>query len=90
MTWLRQMQPGEGAVLLRDYPGEVVRIDCRRCGRPGRYRLASLIERNEPAAELSEVLTALLADCARRQGWRIQGPYGSIFPDLRARLQRGC
>jgi hypothetical protein len=49
MTWLRQMRPIDGALLVRDYPGEVVRITCTRCSRVGCYRLARLIERRAEA-----------------------------------------
>jgi hypothetical protein len=34
-----------GAFALADFPLPLVRLDCERCGRVGRYRLTGLIER---------------------------------------------
>ncbi len=82
-TWLPQRRPDQGAVLLRDHPGEVVRLDCRECSRAERYALAWLVERFGPAAGLSDVLAALSADCLRRRNWRQSGgPCGAHFRDL--------
>jgi hypothetical protein len=82
MTWLEQRQPGGDAVLLEDYPGKLVRIECSHCDRTGRYGLALLVQRFGPAAGLPDVLAALSADCPRRQDGRINGPCGAGFPDL--------
>ena len=54
-----------GSRSLGDYPGDVVRIECERCGRAGRYRLHGLIERFGADAALPDVLLAL-ASCERR------------------------
>lgn len=77
-----------GAVLLRDFPGDLVHIDCVHCPRRGRYRLAGLIGRFGPAASVPEVLAALSADCERRRDWRITGPCGAGFPALVERLRQ--
>ena len=37
-----------GALVLADYPLPVVRIECERCGRAGRYGRGRLIERFGP------------------------------------------
>ncbi|MDO9713795.1 hypothetical protein [Paracraurococcus lichenis] len=71
-----------GAVLLREFPGDLVLVECRRCPRRGRYRLATLLQRFGPTATLPEVLVALSADCDRRRDWRHDGPCGAGFPDL--------
>jgi hypothetical protein len=34
-----------GSLQLRDYPGEIVRLSCSKCGRTGQYRKQNLIER---------------------------------------------
>ena len=34
-----------GSLTLADHPGDIVRLACERCGRAGRYRKATLIER---------------------------------------------
>ena len=55
-----------GSRSLADYPGPVVRIECPRCGRAGRYALAGLIERFGSSAALPDVLMDLAA-CERRK-----------------------
>lgn len=86
--WLPQRQPGQGAVLLRDYPGAVILVDCPRCGRAGRYALARLVERFGPAAGLPDVLAVLAADCPRRGVGRFTDPCGAGLPEL-VRASRG-
>jgi hypothetical protein len=34
-----------GSLRLHEYPGEVVRLSCAKCGRAGQYRKQNLIER---------------------------------------------
>jgi len=34
-----------GSFELREYPGEIVRLSCQKCGRAGQYRKQNLIER---------------------------------------------
>jgi hypothetical protein len=34
-----------GSLSLRDYPTKTVRLSCAKCGRAGRYRKQTLIER---------------------------------------------
>ena len=65
MTWLPQRQPAPDVLLLRDYPGAVVRLDCQHCPRAGWYTLAGLVQRFGLAASLPEVLAALSGDCYR-------------------------
>jgi len=33
-----------GSLQLRDYPGDMVRLSCEKCGRSGQYRKQTLIE----------------------------------------------
>ena len=82
MPQLEQREGGRDLVLLRDYPKRVVRLDCSRCDRTGRYDRAELMQRFGPAACLPDVLAALTADCPRRRAWRTHGPCGAGFPDL--------
>src|SRR4051794_35818612 len=63
MTWLPQCQSDPGVALLRDYPAEVVSIECDTCGWVDRYRLVALVARFGPAAKLSDVLFVLSTDC---------------------------
>jgi hypothetical protein len=48
-----------GSVSLAEFPLDVVRIDCQRCGRAGSYRREGLIERFGADAALPDVLIAL-------------------------------
>jgi hypothetical protein len=83
--WLQQMRPTDGALRVQDYPGEVIRIACRRCDRVGQYQRARLAERFGPTAELPEVLDHLAAGCPRRGIGRFSDPCGARFPDLVAK-----
>jgi len=78
--WLVQRQPGTGAVLLQDHPGELVRILCDRCDRAGQYRREALIDRFGPAAGLPDVLWTLSATCPRRGS--ISEPCGARYVGL--------
>jgi len=49
----------KGSYSLREFPSDVVRNDCQRCGREGRYRRERLIERFGADAALPDVLMAL-------------------------------
>lgn len=76
-TWLPQRPPGSGAVLLRDHPGELVELECPRCGRAGRYRRAGLMQRFGPAAGMPDVLATLSGDCPRRGVGQYGDPCGA-------------
>ena len=62
----RQSDPmRHGSYSLREFLSDVVRIDCQRCGREGRYRRERLIKRFGADAALADVLMAQ-ASCERR------------------------
>jgi hypothetical protein len=71
-----------GSRSLGEFPFDVVRIDCERCGRAGRYALSRLIERFGADAAGPDVLMEL-AQCERRKDF--SRPCGARFPDLVAR-----
>ena len=54
-----------GALQLREYPGEIVRVSCAKCGRTGQYRKQNLIERYGPDIRLPD-LREEIAQCERR------------------------
>jgi hypothetical protein len=54
-----------GSLKLRDYPGEVVRLSCERCGRVGRYPKQNLIDRFGHDIPLPD-LRHEIAQCERR------------------------
>jgi hypothetical protein len=55
----------KGSRWLGEFPSNVVRIDCERCGRAGSYRRDGLVARFGADAALPDVLIAL-ASCERR------------------------
>jgi hypothetical protein len=76
--------PREGAIIFSDLIGKIdmLRVECPKCGRTGRYRLADLITRygrNEKVFAFTEDVTA---NCARTQARSDSDPCGAIFPDL--------
>jgi hypothetical protein len=54
-----------GSLQLREYPGEIVRLSCSKCGRAGQYRKQTLIERFGADMRLPD-LREEIADCSRR------------------------
>ena len=75
--------PRDGAIF-GDLIGklDLLRIECAKCGRSGRYRLADLLMRygrNEKVFAFTEEVTA---NCTRKQGRSDSDPCGAICPDL--------
>ncbi|MGO9420513.1 hypothetical protein [Roseiarcus sp.] len=68
-----------GSLALGDYPGDVVHISCKRCGRSGSYRLDGLIARFGADDALPDVPLEL-ASCERRADF--SRPCGARFTDL--------
>ena len=64
---------------MADFPLAIVRIECERCGRAGRYARAGLIERFGADAALPDVLMDLAA-CERRNDF--SAPCGVKYTDL--------
>jgi hypothetical protein len=76
--------PREDAIIFGDLIGklDLLRIECSKCGRSGRYRLADLLMRygrNEKVFAFTEQVTA---NCARKQARSDNDPCGAVFPDL--------
>ena len=53
-----------GSLTLADHPGDIGRLACERCGRAGRYRQATLIERYGADVRLAD-LRDEIAKCDR-------------------------
>jgi hypothetical protein len=68
-----------GSRSLGEFPFDVVRIDCERCGRAGRYALAGLLARFGADAAGPDVLMEL-AQCDRRKDF--SRPCGARYTDL--------
>jgi len=54
-----------GSLQLRDYPSEIVRLSCEKCGRAGQYRKQTLIERYGAHIRLPD-LREEIAQCERQ------------------------
>jgi hypothetical protein len=53
---------------LGEYPLPMVRVSCAKCGRAGRDRKSTLLERYGPAMTMPD-LRHELAQCPRRNNW---------------------
>jgi hypothetical protein len=62
--------PREGAIIFRDIVGklDVLRVECDKCGRAGRYRVDRLIERYGIDAKLFDWFDESTADCLAQTG----------------------
>jgi hypothetical protein len=58
-------EPMTGSLQLRDYPGDIVRLSCEKCGRSGQYRKQKLIERYGADTRLPD-LRQEIAQCGHR------------------------
>jgi hypothetical protein len=54
-----------GSLSLREYPADVVRLSCAKCGRSGQYRKQTLIERYGADIRLPD-LREQIAQCRHR------------------------
>ena len=54
-----------GSLTLSEYPGEIVRLSCEKCGRSGQYRKQTLIDRYGAEIRLPD-LREEIAACERR------------------------
>jgi hypothetical protein len=53
----------EGAIIFRDLVGALLRVECDKCGRAGRYRVDRLIKRYGIDAKLFDGTDEITADC---------------------------
>ena len=76
--------PRDGAIIFSDLIGklDVLRIECPKCGRSGRYRLADLISRYGRDGKLFSFTDEVTANCARKHRRSDNDPCGAVYPDL--------
>jgi hypothetical protein len=76
--------PRDGAIIFSDLTGklDVLRVECPKCGRSGRYRLADLLMRYGRNEKVSAFTDDITANCARKQARSDSDPCGAICPDL--------
>ena len=84
---LRQLSRGADAVRLCDLDpaAGMLTVECRLCGRHGRYRLKSLIETYGPRAGLSDLRRVLMSGGECRGSVDPPRPCHARFPHLEKR-----
>jgi hypothetical protein len=68
----------------RDLVGklDVLHVECAKCDRHGRYQVEHLFVRLGPDAKLTDWLSELTADCARKRVGNWSDACGARCPDL--------
>ena len=61
---------------------DVLRVECTKCDRKGRYHVHKLIEKYGRKANMSKWLTELKLDCLKREAFQLHGRCDLICPDL--------
>jgi hypothetical protein len=69
------------SLTIRDFPTDPIEVECKMCGRNGRYRKAGLIEKYGNNIRLPDLLALLAGDCDKRTALGNQG-CGAIYPAL--------
>ena len=59
-----------GSLFITDHPTDPIEIDCQKCGRNGRYRKATLIEKYGSDIVLPDLLGLIASDC---EEWQVLG-----------------
>ena len=75
------MPQRNGSLKIADHPGDPIEIDCQKCGRHGRYRKVTLIEKYGSDTVLPDLIGLLANDCEYRGRLGNQG-CGAIYPAL--------
>ncbi len=70
-----------GSLTITDQPIDPTEIDCQKCGRNGRYRKATLIEKYGRDTVLPDLLAMLASDCEFSNKLGNQG-CGALYPAL--------
>jgi hypothetical protein len=70
-----------GTPTIRDFPADPIEVECKKCGRNGRYRKAALIKKYGYDIVLPDLLALIAGDCDKRTALGNQG-CGAIYPAL--------
>ena len=76
--------PRDGSITPRDLLGkvDVLAVECSKCGRSGRYRVARLAKAIGADGKLTDWLCDLTADCPRRLADNASDVCDACCPDL--------
>ena len=80
------MLRSSSSLTIKDFPTGRIEVECKKCGRHGRYRKATLIEKYGSDTVLPDLLALLASDCEFRNKLGNQG-CGALYPAL-ARVQK--
>src|SRR5215472_4129277 len=74
--------PRDGAIIFRDIDGklDVLKVECDKCGRFGRYHVERLIEHYGIDAKLFDWSAQITADCPRRHSGNLYDQCGARCP----------
>jgi hypothetical protein len=61
---------------------DVLKVECDKCGRFGRYHVERLIERDGIDAKLFDWSAQITADCPRKHSGNLYDQCGARCPDL--------
>ena len=82
-----RVERSKGSLTIKDFPTDRIEVECKKCGRHGRYRKATLIEKYGSDIVLPDLLALIAGDCEFRNKLGNQG-CGAIYPALEFRLAR--
>jgi hypothetical protein len=77
--------PRDGSLTPRDLADkfDLLRVECEKCGRSGRYRVTTLAEQIGWDGKLTDWLSDLTrGDCPRKQSIGLSEPFGARCPEL--------
>ena len=80
------MPRSNSSLTIKDFPTVRIEVECKKCGRHGRYRKATLIEKYGSDIVLPDLLALLASDCEFRNKLGNQG-CGALYPAL-GRVQK--
>ena len=75
------MPRSSSSLTIKDFPTDRIEVECKKCGRHGRYRKATLIEKYGSDTVLPDLLAMLASDCEFRNKLGNQG-CGALYPAL--------
>jgi len=75
----------DGAITFSNLIGRlsVLRVDCDRCGRHGRYLVDKLVYDHGADAKIGEWLSKLTEDCPQKKEPGVVRACDAVMPDLR-------
>ena len=64
------MPKSSSSLTIKDFPTDRIEVECKKCGRHGRYRKTTLIEKYGSDIVLPDLLGLIASDC---EEWQVLG-----------------